>query len=104
MSAVSSVPVHSPLALDELGVVIALMAVGALALPMALARANRIVAGEGKLIWDALPPVEAALVLVVVAGVAALALVRSPLTWRLLASLGVLALLAIEIGRAASFL
>ncbi|MDB5473529.1 MAG: transporter permease [Devosia sp.] len=43
------------LALDKLGVLIALVAVGGAVLPFALFRANRIVPGEPRALLDALP-------------------------------------------------
>jgi osmoprotectant transport system permease protein len=72
--------------------------------PFALFRANRIVAGEGKDLFAALPLGEASLVGVVLLAGVFVAVLRTPPTVRLLTGLGVLAVLAVEIGRAAMFL
>ena len=63
---------------DKLGVVVAaLLAVGAVA-PFAVFRANRIVAGEAKLFFEALPPLSAALFALVVFAAAIVSLSRTP--------------------------
>ena len=49
------------LALDKLGVLIALIAAAGAALPFALFRANRIVLGEPRSLLDALPGLPAAI-------------------------------------------
>ncbi len=91
--------------LDRLGALIALLAAGAaLLLPFAIARANRIVPGEGIGLSSALPPVEAVALALVLAVAIGIAVVRTPIWIRLAASLVVLAALAIAIGRSASFL
>ena len=55
--------------LDKLGLVIAAMASAALfALPFATFRANRIVAGEGRTLLDALPPTPSAVTLAILLG------------------------------------
>lgn len=102
--AAARAPAVRTLAFDKLGVAIALMTTGSLALPFALVRANRIVAGEGRLIWDALPLVDAAITLLALGIAAAVALLKTPLAWRFGGSLGALAVLAIEIGRTATHL
>jgi len=66
------------LGFDKLGVVVAaLLAVGAVA-PFAVFRANRIVAGEAKLFFEALPPLSAALFALVVFAAAVVSLLRTP--------------------------
>ncbi len=91
------------IAVDKLGVLIAVLAAIAAVLPFAAFRANRIVLGEAKGIFAALPGFEAAvLALVLVAGIA-LALLRTPTLWRLGGSLAVLALLFVAVGHAGTF-
>lgn len=93
------------LAVDKLGVLIALIAAaGALLQPFALFRANRIVAGEGRDLFAALPAIEAAMVALVIAAVIAVAVLRTPTLLRLGAGLLGLAVLAIAVGRSASYL
>ncbi len=71
------------LGLDKLGVVVAaLIAVGA-ASPFAVFRANRIVAGEAKFFFEALPPLAAALFALVVFAAAAISLFRTSARARL---------------------
>ena len=78
----------APSRLDKLGVLIALIAAaGAIFQPFALFRANRIVAGEGREIIAALPPAEAWLLAVVLAGGIMVALLRTPAIVRLLTGL-----------------
>ena len=86
------------LRIDRLGVVVAAVAAYAMLAPFATFRANRIVRGVGQSVFEALPgPLAATLVAVVVAGIA-VALLRTPGWARLVASLVVLAALAIAIG------
>lgn len=90
---------------DKLGVVIALIAgCGAVALPFATFRANRIVLGEARAIVQALPPWAATLLLAVIAGAALIALLRAPVVLRLAAGGAALAMCAITIGLAATHL
>ena len=89
---------------DKLGVLIAILVAVALILPFAVFRANRIVPGEGHLIFTALPAHVAAMLLLAVGGAALVALVRSPLLWRLAASFVALAALALAVGMAGGFL
>ena len=89
---------------DKLGVLIAILVLVALILPFAVFRANRIVPGEGHLIFTALPAHVAAMLLLAVGGAALVALVRSPLLWRLAASFVALAALALAVGMAGGFL
>lgn len=92
------------IAVDKLGVLIAAIASIAALLPFAAFRANRIVLGTNKSIIEALPGWEGVLLaLVLLAGIA-VALFRTPVLWRLGASLAVLALLFVAVGHAASFL
>jgi len=90
---------------DKLGVVIAAIAIGgAFLAPFATFRANRIVPGEARTILEALPPLAAAALLLVLAAATAIALLRFPLRWRLGASIAALAALMLLIGLAASHL
>ena len=91
-------------AVDKLGVLIALLAVVAALLPFAAFRANRIVLGEPKSIFAALPTWEAGLLAIVLLAGIGVALFRTPILWRAVVSLAVLALLFVTIGNAASFL
>jgi osmoprotectant transport system permease protein len=90
---------------DKLGVVIAVMMIyGTLAAPFALFRANRIVAGEARFLWDALPAVAATTLLCFLAIAAIGIALRTPTGFRLLMAMVALALLAICIGVAGRFL
>jgi len=93
------------LRLDKLGVVVALLAVyAAFFAPLMIFRPNRIVPGQGKSLWESLPP-STSIAFVVVIGVAILiTLFKTPLYLRLSAAAAVLAGLAISVGSAASFL
>lgn len=85
--------------LDKLGLVIAAMASAALlALPFATFRANRIVAGEGRTLLDALPPAPAAVTMAILVGVGALALLRTGPVPKLAGSLIALLALILAIG------
>lgn len=92
------------LRLDKLGVVIALMVAGALFLPFALARANRIVPGEGIRLLDALALTESLVVATVIVAGAVLALLKTPVLLRQISSVATIAVLAVAIGRSATFL
>lgn len=94
----------SLLGIDKLGVlVVGLLVAGAL-LPFASFRATRILLGEPRSLFEALPAPEAALFGLVVAAAGIVALLRSPPRARLAASaIGLLAS-AIAIGRAADVL
>src|SRR5919112_5645159 len=78
------------LSLDRLGSVIAiLIGVALFASPFVIYRANRIVAGEGRMLVDALPPSGATGVMIVALGVAlCAALLRAPLFRLAAASIG----------------
>jgi osmoprotectant transport system permease protein len=85
--------------LDKLGLVIAAMASAALlTLPFATFRANRIVAGEGRTLLDALPPAPAAVTMAILVGVGALALLRTGPVPKLAGSLIALLALILAIG------
>ena len=91
--------------LDRLDVPIAVLALfGALAAPLVTFRANRIAAGEGRALIEALPPATAALLLAVVVAASLLALPRLSPGARLAASALALATLALTIGTAATHL
>lgn len=92
------------IAVDKLGVLIALIAVVAAVMPFAAFRANRIVVGVSKGIFEALPLWEAALLSLALAATILIALLKTPRLWRLFASLAMLAVLFVTIGSAASFL
>jgi osmoprotectant transport system permease protein len=92
------------LRIDKLGVLIAALAAVAAILPLAVFKANRIAAGQGKSILDALPGWEAVLVGVVLATGIVIALARTPTWMRLVASMAVLAVLAVAVGNAGTFL
>lgn len=90
--------------IDRVGVVGALIAAYGLIAPFALFRANRIVQGEGRSLLDSLPPMHGMVLLgLAIAGIV-VALLRLPLLVRLVASFVLLAVLAIAVGSAASFL
>lgn len=91
--------------LDRLGVLIALIGLaGALLLPFAAFRANRIVLGEPRAILDALPFSGALTLALVVAVGLVIALLRTPAWLRLGTSFVALATLAVFMGRSAAFL
>lgn len=92
------------IALDKLGVLIALIALAAAVMPFAAFRANRIVAGVSKGIFEALPVWEASLLSLALAGAIIVALLKTPNLWRLVASLAMLGFLFVAVGHAASFL
>ena len=93
------------LALDKLGVLLAaLVAAGALALPFATFRANRIVLGEPRDILGALDPAIAWTLCAVLAAAGLVALVRTPVRLRLAAGLVALLALLLAVGRAGTFL
>jgi osmoprotectant transport system permease protein len=103
MSAIAATVPRS-FAVDKLGVLIAAMAAVGAFLPFAAFRANRIVPGVSKSVFEALPGWEATLLATVLLAGTALALFRTPTIWRLIASFVVLAVLFLAVGHAASFL
>lgn len=92
------------LAIDKLGVLIALIAVAGALMPFAIFKANRIVLGEGRLLLDALPGVvSGVLIAAIVAGIVT-ALLKVSVFGKLSLSFVVLALLFVLIGYAATYL
>ena len=92
------------LALDKLGVLIALIAAAGAALPFALFRANRIVLGEPRSLLDALPSfASGALIGVLLVGFV-VALLRFPVLAKLIAGFLVLAVLFVAVGWSGSHL
>lgn len=91
--------------LDKLGTIIALLVLaGLFLLPFVISRPNRIVQGQALPIGAALP-LASAIALYAAIGLGALvALFRTPSLWRLIASLVVVATLAILLGSAATHL
>ncbi|MGV8854296.1 MAG: ABC transporter permease [Devosia sp.] len=92
------------LALDKLGVLIALIAAAGAALPFALFRANRIVLGETRMLVDALPVQVAALLAIVLLTGFVVALLRFPALTKLIVGFFVLAVLFVLMGQSAAFL
>ena len=92
------------LALDKLGVLIALIAAAGLALPFALFRANRIVLGEPRSLLDALPSFSAGLLVGVLLVGFVVTLLRLPRVAKLVVGFLVLAVLFVLIGQSASYL
>lgn len=68
----------SRLRLDALGVVVTLVACAGLLLPFAVFKANRIVPGEGLLLWQALPPFAAIAMLLALVATFAIAVFKLP--------------------------
>lgn len=92
------------LALDKLGVLIALIAAAGAALPFALFRANRIVLGEPRSLLDALPALPSGVLIGVLLAGFVVALLRFPTLVKLIAGFVVLGVLAILIGWSGSYL
>lgn len=91
--------------IDKLGVLIALIiAAGWTLLPFVTFKANRIVQGQSKIVFDALPMPEALLLSAVVAISLPVIFYRTPTLWRLLMSAVALASLFILIGLSAAYL
>jgi osmoprotectant transport system permease protein len=97
---------HRPswMALDKLGVLIALVAVAGVLSPFALFRANRIVLGENRSLLDALPSLPSGFLLGVLLVGFVVALLRFPVAAKLVAGFLVLATLFVLIGWSASYL
>lgn len=90
---------------DKLGVVIAAIAAyGAFVAPFAIFRANRIVPGEPRSIIEALPQPLGLVLLAILVASGLVALFKSPLPARLVASVAALASLALLIGVSATHL
>ncbi|QDZ09587.1 ABC transporter permease [Devosia ginsengisoli] len=92
------------LALDKLGVLIALIAAAGAALPFALFRANRIVPGEARSLLDALPSFPSGFLIGVLLVGFAVALLRFPAIAKLVTGFVVLGLLFVFIGWSATYL
>lgn len=92
------------LALDKLGVLIALIAAGGVALPFALFRANRIVLGEARSLLDALPGLYTAILIAVLLAGFVVALLRFSALTKLIIGFVVVAALFVLMGLSASFL
>jgi osmoprotectant transport system permease protein len=92
------------LALDKLGVMIALIAAAGAALPFTLFRANRIVLGEPCMLLDALPPLSATTLTAILLLGFIIALLRVPTILKLAIGFVVLAALLVLLGWSATFL
>jgi osmoprotectant transport system permease protein len=92
------------LALDKLGVLIALIAAAGAALPFALFRANRIVLGEPRSLLDALPALPSGVLIGILLAGFVVALLRFPTLVKLIAGFVVLGVLAVLIGWSGSYL
>ncbi|HTN60760.1 MAG TPA: ABC transporter permease [Devosia sp.] len=92
------------LALDKLGVMIALIAAAGAALPFTLFRANRIVLGEPRMLLDALPPLSATTLTAILLLGFITALLRVPTILKLAIGFVVLAALLVLLGWSATFL
>lgn len=90
--------------IDKLGLVIAAIGLSGLLLPFANFRANRIVQGEPRHVFDALPTELALALAAIVAGGLLIGLVRSNNWLRLVAALFYLATVLAAIGLAATYL
>lgn len=92
-------------ALDKLGVLIALVMVGAWAfLPFMLFRANRIVAGRPEGLFDSLPGAGGLALALFFAASLVLILARTPVLWRAALSAAGLLALCVAVGLAAKYL
>lgn len=89
---------------DTLGLVFAVLTVAGFLLPFATFRANRIVQGEPRFLFDAMSMPTAALLVAVTAASVVIGLLFAGRTLRLAASLLALAALLVAIGLAASYL
>ncbi|WP_086471966.1 ABC transporter permease [Devosia lucknowensis] len=94
-------PASARSGLDPLGVLVALGAIPGLLLPFAVFKANRIVPGEGVLLWEALPAFPAAIGLAWIVLCIIVALWRMPPAVKLAASASSLLVLLLLIGIAA---
>lgn len=91
--------------IDKLGAIIALIALyGLLVAPFATFKANRIVLGEARSVFAALPGWAAWSFLIIVAAATLAALLKSPAWLRLVSALAALLALGFAIGHAATFL
>lgn len=92
------------LALDKLGVLIALIAAAGAALPFALFRANRIVLGEPRSLLEALPSLHTIILIAVLLAGFGVALLRFSALTKLIVGFVVVAALFVLMGLSASFL
>ena len=91
-----------PAVIDKLGVLIALIVAAAwVFLPFATFKANRIVQGQSRIVFDALPPWQSILLSAVIAISLPVIFYRTPTLWRLLMAAVALAVLFIFIGQTA---
>jgi osmoprotectant transport system permease protein len=91
--------------LDRLGVLIALIVAAAwVFLPFATFKANRIVQGQSRIVFDALPGWEAWLLTAIVAVSLPIIFFRTPTLWRLAMSAVALLALLVLVGHTATFL
>lgn len=90
------------LRLDPLGVLITIITGAGFFLPFAVFKANRIVPGDGLLLWEALPPLALTGMLVAMGAALAAALVRAPGPVKLGVSAVALVIVAMCIGVAAN--
>ena len=91
-------------ALDKVGIVIALLGAWGALSSFAVFRANRIVLGEGRALFEALPALEAVLLAITVAAGLVIALARTAPWLRLAAGLAALLALVVFAGRAGTYL
>jgi ABC-type proline/glycine betaine transport systems, permease component len=90
---------------DKLGIVIAVLALyGLLASSFAVLKPNRILQGQAKAVFEALPPLAGGVLVAGLAFAIVIALVRTPATLRLIAAVSALAGLVLAMGQAAGFL
>ena len=93
------------LRLDRLGLVLTVVGVVALAaLPFLDFKANRIAAGQGRAVWEALPPLAAAAFLAVMAAAAATAILARRTELRLFLAVAGLVAVALAAGHGATLL
>jgi osmoprotectant transport system permease protein len=92
------------LAIDKLGVLIALIAVAGALMPFAIFKANRIVLGEGQSLLEALPGLTSGLLIAVIVAGVVTALLKVSVFGKLSLSFVVLALLFVLIGQSATYL
>ena len=97
-------PLGGRLALNRLGVFLAVLAVAGLTQPFLVVRANRIAAGVGQGLFSVLPAWQALLLLGVLAAALGTAILRRPALWRAVLSVVALLGLVSAIGAAATTL
>ncbi|WEK02838.1 MAG: ABC transporter permease [Candidatus Devosia phytovorans] len=92
------------IAIDKLGVLIGLIILAGAVLPFALFRANRIVLGESRSLFDALPSFQGGFLVGVLVVSFAVAVLRTSVVGKLTAGFGALAVLFVLIGWSATYL